>query len=87
MEKQEFRTLVEQLHHEIEHADTVDEKGRELLSILQADIQDLLERSGSRHTSATIQQLEAAIAHLEVDHPALTNALSQLLSALSNAGI
>lgn len=90
MEKQEFRTLLEQLRHEIEHADTVDEKGRELLSGLQSDIHELLERSEvpqAQSASSTVLRLEETIAHLEIDHPTLTAALEQLLSALSNAGI
>jgi len=87
MEKQEFRRLLEQLHHEIEQADSVDEKGRELLNALQVDIHELLERTEGQHAPPIQQRLEAAIAHLEVEHPALTTALSQLLASLSNAGI
>jgi hypothetical protein len=42
MEENELRNLLEKLHQEIEEADTVDEKGRELLTELQGDISDLL---------------------------------------------
>ena len=47
MEEQELRKLLEQLHGEIEHTKTVDEKGLELLRHLETDIHALLERSKS----------------------------------------
>jgi hypothetical protein len=90
MENQDLRTLLEQLHREIDRTHSVDKKGRELLTELQADIDELLRRSPSEPVEplpTMIQRLEEAIAHLEVTHPKLTATLSQILTALSNAGI
>ena len=90
MDDQELRQLLEQLHTEIEHTETVDEKGRELLRDIAVDIRTLLERSASEPTQpqpSTLQTLEATISHLEVTHPNLTITLSKMLESLSNAGI
>jgi hypothetical protein len=87
MEKQKLNALLEQLHQEIERADSLDEKTREKIITLQTDIRALLERSGSHQPASLLLRLEEAITHLEVDHPTLAVALGQLLAALSNAGI
>jgi chaperonin cofactor prefoldin len=91
MDDQELRKLLEQLHTEIEHTQTIDNNGRQLLHHLEADINELLERPESgplpqAHPS-TIQQLEDSINYFELSHPTLTSQLSKLLSILSNAGI
>jgi Domain of unknown function (DUF4404) len=90
MEDQELRTLIEQLHAEIQNTHTVDKKGQELLSHLEADIKELLSRADGAVTPVhpnTIQRMEDGLSHFEVSHPALTNLLSRLLESLSNAGI
>ena len=90
MEENELRKLLEKLHQEIEEADSVDEKGQELLQELQGDIQSLLDRSHQARVDAepeVSRRLENSIAHLEQTHPTLTATLSQLLAVLSNAGI
>jgi len=91
MNDDELRQLLEELHHKIESIETVDEKGRELLSHLSMDIRSLLERTGHetqlRGTSWEIGRIEESIRHFEVTHPKLTAALSQLLNTLNNAGI
>ena len=88
MKDQELRKLLEKLHGEIENTKSVDEKGRELLHDLSADIRELLARSGGRPAEPTvIQRLDESIQHFEVTHPELTATLSQLLTTLSNAGI
>jgi hypothetical protein len=90
MDGQELRNLLEKLRDEIENATSVDEKGRMLLRELDADIQELLERSESEKEqlrSSMIGKLQDMIEQLEVDHPDLTSILSQLSAILSNAGI
>lgn len=87
MNTPEFRALLEQLRRELETADPVDEKGRELLRALDADIHALLERSENASLPATLSRLDEAIAHFELEHPSLTAALSQMFASLSNAGI
>jgi hypothetical protein len=87
MNTPEFRAHLEQLRRELETADQIDDKGRELLQALDADIHALLERSESASLPATLSRLDEAIAHFEVEHPKLTVALSQMFASLSNAGI
>jgi len=85
-----LKEQLEQLHDAIERADHVDEEGRRLLSDLDAHIRELLDRSDAAagQSEADIARgLEDAIRHFEVTHPGLTSALSDLLTALSNAGI
>ncbi len=85
-----LRQKLEQLHDEIEHVDQVDEKGRTLLRDVDGHIRELLARSEQAEIqpkAGLTRGLENAIRHFEVTHPALTEALSDLLTALSNAGI
>jgi hypothetical protein len=90
MDDNELRKLIEQLHAEIENTHSFDEKGQELLLHLEADIRELLERTGENaaqlHPSA-IQRMQDGLDHFEVTHPALTELIAKLLEALSKAGI
>ena len=82
--------LLEQLHTELDSTEAVDEKGRELLRALNADIDELLERSEigqADDDDSLLERWQAAIDHFEVTHPTLTNALSHIMTALNNAGI
>jgi hypothetical protein len=91
MNDDKLRELLEELHRKIESTNSVDETGRELLSHLSVDIRNLLERTGHeeqlRGTKWEIGRLEESIRHFEISHPNLTQALSQLLTTLNNAGI
>lgn len=91
MNDDELRELLEVLHKKIETTNSLDEKGRELLSHLSVDIRNLLERTGHeerlRGSTWEIGRIEESIRHFEVSHPNLTAALSQLLTVLNNAGI
>ena len=80
--------LLEQLHDELGKTQVMDEKGRQLLRDLDADIQKLLLRSEGMETDESfLESLQAAIDHFEITHPDLTSALSHMLTILSNAGI
>lgn len=90
MDEPALRKLLEQLHTEIEHTQSVDEKGRELLRDLGSDIRELLARSEADQAQAQqslLGRLEESISYLEVSHPTLTNTISKILESLSNAGI
>jgi len=86
MTDQKLRELLQQLHDELERTKSVDEKGREMLSNLSADIQKFLDPT-QENPETLLERLQDAIDHFEVEHPAITAALSQMLNALSNAGI
>ena len=90
MDNQELGKLLEQLHSEIEHTESIDGKGRERLRDLVADIENLLARSSDEQTQAqtsVLERLEDSISYLEVTHPTLTQTLTRVLETLSNAGI
>jgi hypothetical protein len=90
MTDEKLRTLLEQLHGELARTESLDEKGRELLRGLSGDIRGLLERSGDtgpRSDESTLRRMQDAIDHFEVTHPTLTQALSEMMTILSNAGI
>ena len=64
MTDENLRKLLEQLHDELERAESVDEKGDELLRHLNADIRGLLKRSEKGKElsdESTLERLEAAI--------------------------
>lgn len=86
MTNRKIHELLQQLHDELERAASVDEKEREMLRRLSADIRQFLDPD--RENPATLlERLQDAIDHFEVEHPAITAALSQMLNTLSNAGI
>ena len=86
MSDQKLRELLEQLHEELARTESVDAKGREMLSHLNADIQQFLDPT-RENPESFLERLQSAIDHFEVEHPAITTALSHMLNALSNAGI
>ena len=88
MSDKNLTQLLEQLHNELDNTDAVDEKGRELLRALNADIEELLKRSENEGSDdSLLERLQESIDHFEVTHPALTSALSHIMTALNNAGI
>lgn len=89
MTDNKLSTLLEQLHTELDSTEAVDEKGRELLRDLNADIQELLKRSEGEGADddSLLERWQEYIDHFEVTHPTLTAALSHLMTALNNAGI
>ncbi len=90
MADKELRQKLQQLHDAIENVDHVDAKGQVLLRDLDVHIRELLARSeklDAKSKPVMRRGLEDSIRHFEVTHPALTEALSDLLTALSNAGI
>lgn len=86
MSDRKLRELLEQLHDELAHTDSVDEEGRELLGHVNADMKKFLDPT-QENPDTLLEQLQKAIDHFEVEHPSITAALSQMLNTLSNAGI
>lgn len=88
MANKKLTKLLEELHKTLDATEAVDDKGRELLRLLDEDIKQLLERSeGSDSDDSLLERMRETVAHFESTHPAFTSALSNLLTALSNAGI
>jgi hypothetical protein len=86
MTDQKLRELLQQLRDELERTKSVDEKGREMLSRINTDIQKFLDPS-EENDETLFGRIQDAIDHFEVEHPAITAALSQMLNTLSNAGV
>jgi len=90
MNDQELCQLLEKLHNEIEAAESVDARERELLRDLESDIRALLKRCEAEQVQShplTVRRLEDAIDYLAVNHPTLTAMLSNMSTILSNAGV
>ena len=89
MREPHLRETLEQLHTELKCADTIDERSRELLRGVIADIEDLLERNQKRGTQpeSIIEQLREVVRAFETTHPTLTNAINGVADALAKMGI
>jgi len=90
MDNNNLQKLLEQLHDEINNTKMVDDKGSELLKDLEEDIRSLLIRTKDHYEDlnpSIIHRLQDSIYHFQVDHPTLTNIISEILETLSGAGI
>ena len=89
MREPHLRETLEQLHTELKCADTIDERSRELLRGVIADIEDLLERNQKRGTQpeSIIEQLREVVRAFETTHPTLTDAIGRVADALAGMGI
>jgi len=89
MPETQLRTTLEELHRELEIAESVDDDARALLVEVLGDIQSVLDRSGEesdRHETLG-DRLAEATRRFEESHPSLTAAVNRVASALSNLGI
>lgn len=89
MTDQNLRELLEKVHNELERAETMDEKGKEMLRHLDADIRTLLKRSGTKVEAdePMLERLQDTIDHFETKYPRLTMVLSEMMTILNNAGV
>ena len=90
MDNKDLHQALKQVSEEVDKTENVDDKGRQLLQDLDGHVRQLLEEpeeAAKQPRPEMKSGLEEAIRHFEVTHPALTAALSDLLTALSNAGI
>ena len=89
MREPHLRQTLEQLHTELQRADTIDERSRELLRNVLGDIEDLLERKQKPGTQpeSIIERLREAVRAFETTHPTLTHAIAAVTDALANIGI
>ncbi|WKZ42886.1 MAG: DUF4404 family protein [Anaerolineales bacterium] len=88
MTDKKLTKLLEELHTTLDATEAVDEKGRELLRALNADINELLERSeGAQSDDSLLERMRETMAYFENTHPSFASALANLLTVLNNAGI
>jgi predicted component of type VI protein secretion system len=83
MSAEHLRRMLENLHAELQSAESVDDRSRELLREVDADIQELLERSDGQGNESLTERLR----EFEERHPALTEAVGRVLDALAKMGI
>jgi hypothetical protein len=79
--------LLKKLHETLQDAKTITPEDRETLKHLSADIEALLERTGSGDSPRLSDRLQAAVTRFEVTHPDLTAALAQVSKKLGDMGI
>jgi hypothetical protein len=88
MGEQDLRQMLEQLHTELQRADTIDAGSRELLRSVLDDIQDVLERKQvGTQPESIVERLREAVGTFEKTHPTLTNAIGAVADALAKMGI
>ncbi|MDH3977830.1 MAG: DUF4404 family protein [Gammaproteobacteria bacterium] len=89
MDKQQLRSLIENLHHELASAEAIDADSRALLKQLVQDVENLADESSSSEAAQpdTAGQLENAALQFESEHPKLSMAVGEVVDALSRMGI
>jgi len=87
-EQPRLRQLLEQLHAELQRADGLDNRSRELLGSALSDIDDLLEGAeGGKRPESISERLRDAVGAFEETHPRLTEAIGRVVDTLSKMGI
>ena len=89
MSEQHLRQMLEQLHTELQRANTIDDRSRDLLRSVLSDIEDLLERNQKPGTEpeSIVARLREAVRDFEQTHPTLTDAIGRVADALAGIGI
>jgi hypothetical protein len=90
MDKQEFREQIQRLHNQLQHLRSADESERQLLQLLNSDIQALLEHKEDyerHHYDSLGERLRETIEKIEASHPNLTLLMGQIADALAKIGI
>ena len=85
MNRQPLHELLEQLHAELEQAQTVNEAEREQLRLLMRDVRELLNRADDNqpaHYQSLGVRLGQAVRQFEFSHPGLTLTIGQVLDVL-----
>ena len=90
MDKQQFDLALQQLHHELQQIESVDETERQLLRQLMADIRKLTRSENSdqlRAPEGLVEELTEGIERFEASHPRATMLMGQVIDALAKMGI
>ncbi len=92
METEHLKKSLKSLHTHLEGAEQVDAELRDLLQVLNSDIQELLARAPSNEaeestTFGLAERSQEITAQFAAKHPALEPALRELTQILANLGI
>jgi hypothetical protein len=85
-EDEDLRDLLARLHAKLRHATAVDAESRQLLATVADDIEGALELRDREPVAAETKLQELAV-KFETDHPALAEAMRDLIDGLGKAGI
>ena len=90
MDQEHLRELLGQLHAELARGETLDDRSRQLLQAVHADI----ERVSATPPAVSAEEgpqvrgrLQEAVLTFQTSHPQLANNLEQTMNALSNLGL
>lgn len=91
MGRDKLRSLLKQLHGELEGAETADAEDRSLLGLVVADIEALLAGETASSTSgdgdSLEDRLEQGVVRFETRYPQLSFTLERIVEALANMGV
>ena len=90
MPESQLRSTLEEIHRLLEDPEAVDDASRAQLVELLHDIQAELDRAPEERSESQtplFDRAAEAMRHFEKSHPALTEAVGRVASALSNLGI
>lgn len=88
MEETKLRALLQELHQELETAESVEPQSRRLLSEVLGDIQGVLDSTESDgEDSSFSEQLQHAVVEFENNHPRIAFTIERLIQSLANMGI
>ena len=85
-ENKDLRDLLAQLHARLGNAKSLDADSRKLLQTVSNDIETTLARSG-QDAAAHGSRLNELAVKFEAEHPALAEAVRDVVDALGKAGI
>ena len=89
MPRTKLRQTLGELEQELERTGPVDERSRELLDHVVAEVREILARTEEpeEERRSLRDRLSEATEAFETDHPALAETLGRLATALSHLGI
>jgi len=82
----DLKTQLSTLHDQLSVLNQVDDETRQQLLVVLSDISRLLHPEAQQHLSP-VEAVDSIAARFDVDHPALSGAIRQLVDALAKAGI
>lgn len=80
---EKLRQSLEELHTELEQAQSLDDETRKLLQHLMQDIQSILRSSSPKQYASLDKRLRDAIQQLEESHPSLVLTIGRVLDHLA----
>jgi hypothetical protein len=84
MDKEKLDTLIDQVHTELDKADSLDDSSRIAVRSLTSDIKANPAPRGDRSLT---DRLQSSMTEFETTHPLLAQAISQVLNALAETGV